>query len=248
MKQARRGFTLIELLVVIGIIMILIALLVLGFRHLNAVAAHKETVTELHLCNNLLVDYESHNGLKSIETTDNQVKDPSAVLPGMFPVYQDTSATNRQSIPLSKITGDMSDKGSSSSLRYSSEAVQKTQNVLQILMLIPSNRNVVSTLPPKRTLETFTGTNATTLNQGTVVLDGWGNPIIFVPAGGLHVNIIPDPSTTNKVDYIVRSTGMFPASDIAKHPITAADRPFWASAGQDGDFSIGEDNIYSFQD
>jgi hypothetical protein len=54
-----------------------------------------------------------------------------------------------------------------------------------------------------------------------IPLDAWGNPIIFVPAGGLagvHVDPVRSPDG----------------------------RPFFASAGADGDFATGDDNLYSF--
>ena len=57
-----------------------------------------------------------------------------------------------------------------------------------------------------------------------VVVDAWSNPIIFVPSGGLSGVTFGGKAVT------VRS---------------ANKRPFWASAGQDGDFSLGDDNLYS---
>jgi hypothetical protein len=79
-----------------------------------------------------------------------------------------------------------------------------------------------------------------------VLLDGWGNPIIFVPRGGIHVLIKNQTSGSNDT-YLVRSTGtaLITTSDP---PMTGSERPFWASAGQDGDFTQGADNVYSFQD
>jgi len=69
-----------------------------------------------------------------------------------------------------------------------------------------------------------------------LLLDGWGNPIIFVPASGLRVRLIADKSTYDPMD----ATQNF--------VVTAPDkRPFWASAGPDGDFSKGDDNVYSFE-
>jgi hypothetical protein len=63
--------------------------------------------------------------------------------------------------------------------------------------------------------------------------DGWGNPIIFVPASiGLA------GSSTQGVKL---GTSTYVA-------ITSPDgRPFWASAGPDGDFATGDDNVYSFE-
>jgi hypothetical protein len=73
-----------------------------------------------------------------------------------------------------------------------------------------------------------------------VVLDGWGNPILFVPASGLfdvYTNLIFTNSSNGYTGSVI---------PIAT-PITSPDnRPFWVSAGPDGDFCKGDDNIYSF--
>lgn len=60
-----------------------------------------------------------------------------------------------------------------------------------------------------------------------IPLDAWGNPMIFVPASGLAGVLLAD--------------GQY-------HTIVSPDgQPFWASAGPDGNFTNGDDNIYSFQ-
>jgi hypothetical protein len=58
-----------------------------------------------------------------------------------------------------------------------------------------------------------------------IVLDLWGNPIWFVPAGALSV------ISANGHPHVVHSPG---------------NRPFFVSAGPDGDFRTGDDNVYSF--
>jgi hypothetical protein len=86
-----------------------------------------------------------------------------------------------------------------------------------------------------------TGTPPTT-PQAPVVLDGWGNPIIFVPPSGLsNVQVNVDSTIA-----AYKSTGnaTLPQSVTIQSP---DGRPFWASAGPDGDFIRGDDNIYSFQ-
>jgi prepilin-type N-terminal cleavage/methylation domain-containing protein len=59
-----------------------------------------------------------------------------------------------------------------------------------------------------------------------VMIDGWGNPIIFVPSGALG-NVTAGGGT-----------GTMKSPD---------GRPFWASAGPDGIMSQGDDNMYSFE-
>jgi prepilin-type N-terminal cleavage/methylation domain-containing protein len=74
--------------------------------------------------------------------------------------------------------------------------------------------------------------------QAPLLLDAWGNPIIYVPGGGLSVQLLNGGTT-----YDASNTNL-----IKGQTVTSPDkRPFWASAGPDGDFSHGDDNIYSFE-
>ena len=67
-----------------------------------------------------------------------------------------------------------------------------------------------------------------------VLLDAWQNPIIFVPSGGLAVRLNSD-----KDDNTAGENAIIKSPD---------NRPFWASAGADGNFRNGDDNVYSFED
>jgi len=264
------------LLVVIGIILVLMSIIVIGFRHVNYTSATKETIAELHTCRDLLQEYQNLNGRGNIEVPTGAGQSPLTGGPpltvpalNLFPVYVDDPVGTAQNatqssppnfIPLNDLGvngGQQTDMGDKSfglnTARYNAMAVRRTYDVMYLLLRDPKNRALVSAMPPKRLLEgqvSGNGTQSPSDITHAIVLDGWGNPIIYVPAGGLHVQILDTSSGSNnlKVEYVVRSTGMFPASQLSSHPISAADRPFWASAGQDGDFSKGEDNVYSFQE
>ncbi|HEX3355963.1 MAG TPA: prepilin-type N-terminal cleavage/methylation domain-containing protein [Tepidisphaeraceae bacterium] len=85
-----------------------------------------------------------------------------------------------------------------------------------------------------------------------LLLDGWNNPIIFVPATGLQVRLLNGQSTFNPADatqtwIIVSPEGRVTGNGTANPTVTTPGRPFWASAGPDGDFSKGDDNVYSFE-
>ena len=68
-----------------------------------------------------------------------------------------------------------------------------------------------------------------------VFLDGWGNPIICVIGGQLG-----SPVAVGQPGALVTAG--------QSTQITSPDkRLFWASAGPDGDFSKGDDNLYSFE-
>ena len=93
------------------------------------------------------------------------------------------------------------------------------------LLRSPKNKQAVAQLPSKQILLDSTG-QAIPLSAtvGPVLLDGWGNPIIYVPSAGIKVTLNGQAVT-----------------------ITAPDKQgFWASAGPDGDFSSADDNVYSF--
>jgi hypothetical protein len=98
-------------------------------------------------------------------------------------------------------------------------AVVATRDVIELLRSMPLNRDVLAQVPQEQ-LMLLSGSDA------PVILDGWYNPILFVGAGGLSgVNVDGTSRTIQSPD----------------------NRPFFASAGADGDFSSGNDNIYSFQ-
>jgi hypothetical protein len=274
-------------LVVIGVILILMGLLVYGFKHVMATAAMRETFAELKICSGMLTEYSNHNGLNNVEAfAAAQVNDPNAAAPGLFPVFQDpasslapayytltwkTGATAGTywpalvapaSLPVSSAPGGddftagstpTTDLGSSvytPSPRYACHAVNWTRDVLYILLRVPANRNLLQSVQSKRILEPVQNTT-TTIDQGAVLLDGWGNPIIFVPRGGMHTWILNPASTTSTTPtyqlYLVRSTGTFAITGNQDPPMTGAERPFFASAGEDADFTLGNDNVYSFQ-
>jgi len=91
-----------------------------------------------------------------------------------------------------------------------------------------------------------------TQNPAPLLVDGWNNPIIFVPATGLKVRLLNGKTSFDKTDMtqnwiIVSPEGKVDSNGTAAPQVTTPGRPFWASAGPDGDFSKGDDNIYSFE-
>lgn len=85
-----------------------------------------------------------------------------------------------------------------------------------------------------------------------ILLDAWNNPIIFVPASGLRVRLLNgksanDPTDTTQTWIIVSPEGKVQGNGSGNPVVTQVGRPFFASAGPDGDFAKGDDNIYSFE-
>jgi type II secretory pathway pseudopilin PulG len=98
-------------------------------------------------------------------------------------------------------------------------AISNSQSALTLLASIPKNKSAISQLPVKALV---TGA------QPPALADAWGNPIVFVPSGGL--------------------TGVTVGGTVMTAPLQSPDKKgFWASAGADGSFSGGDDNVYSFE-
>ena len=144
-------------------------------------------------------------------------------------------------------------------------AIYNTGQVMVILMRLPAVAQRVAKVPSTKllTLPAPGGANQLAFSvgdgnlAGPVLLDGWDNPIIFVPAGGLVTKVSGTPDGS---PVLVRSSGTIvldgkPYTAKNPPPLKDSDRPFWASAGPDGDFygssltktNGGDDNIYSFQ-
>jgi type II secretory pathway pseudopilin PulG len=111
------------------------------------------------------------------------------------------------------------------------------------LMSLPTAAKAISSLPSTAVTNGTYPAYGTTTASAPVVLDGWGNPILFVPSGGLG-NVYLKTSTSNWLQ-VTNTSG---ATTLTNAPIVSPDgRPFFVSAGPDGDFLKGDDNVYSFE-
>lgn len=88
-----------------------------------------------------------------------------------------------------------------------------------------------------------------------ILMDSWGNPILFVPGTGLRVRKLNGketlsnlgPDVADQTDIIVSPEGKVERAPGVAPKLISPGRPFFASAGPDGDFSKGDDNLYSFE-
>jgi hypothetical protein len=140
--------------------------------------------------------------------------------------------------------------------RYSLDAVGNTQIVMQFLLRLPENNQSMTKLPSKQVHGTadaakgsppkLTPTSDERLIDPPIILDAWNNPVIFVGADGLAG--VRFESKADNQDYRVTSTGVVLGTGLADTATRSKSwRPFFASAGPDGDFRTGDDNVYSFQ-
>jgi hypothetical protein len=136
--------------------------------------------------------------------------------------------------------------------RYKWSAVANTQLVYQFLARVPNNKKMITALPSKQVLgmaDADKGTkllpqDSTRTINPALVLDAWNNPIVFVGSDGL-VGVKFEASYKGMApgtQFRVTSVGV----DVITAPLPATRRPFFASAGPDGDFRTGDDNLYSF--
>jgi hypothetical protein len=203
----------VEILITIGVIVLLVGIGVIAYRGLDKMASERATHVALDNANAMIAEYE-HGG----QLVNLTVYDP--VNGSMGTSY---SATSKNFIDARYSAGSNKwDVTLSGPAR--GPCIMQCGIVIERLVWQPRNKQSLSGLPQKALLDEPSG-SATAIPG---LADGWRNPIIFCPAGGIKVTLDPDGA---KRDVIITSPDH---------------RPFWVSAGPDGDFSKGDDNVYSF--
>lgn len=326
-RQSRRAFTMIELLVVMGILIVLVGIGVLGYKHVQRVAAIKATTTRLEMCVSMLNEFELQGSLATIEgpnvygatgsasSTSSYVNNSTtytasaatATPPlayyykaqgapcsitlanpcgvnvnggGLLATAGDVTqgsiwrAPNFQAAPsppnsawnYTALFGSSGVNPSSCPVNDGSGAVQITGMIFGQFRQLPNISDQLSKLPPSIFVthdanplfsagaasgtgqvmstdvsgaytDNGTNPNAAGANPLYVILDGFNNPIIYVPSGGMKVRIYgtyaPATSGSTNTQY---QTMTVQSVDL---------RPFFVSAGPDGNILYGDDNIYS---
>lgn len=251
MNRHRKAFTLLEILTVVAIIAILLGIVAYG---MSKVSTHMKGTAVTATFGNLKSMVAE---LKA--TTKGQPRQPgylyfgtsqivaTAVLP--IDIWNDADPNTAGQQAALAPDGNVSlavASGSTTSPRYVSDGILNTQLVIGLLRQSTLNRQTIEKLPPSTFMEAApAGTVKPTFAAGTtkfdppILLDPWGNPIMFVPSGGLYMVTAGD----------VLHNGTLFTAGAANNPIQSPDHtPFWASAGPDGDFRKGDDNIYSFEE
>jgi prepilin-type N-terminal cleavage/methylation domain-containing protein len=249
------GFTLIEILVVIGIILILIGLFIAGVKVVTAQAKVRDTKSMLETCKTMFENYRQATHLSRPPTTNtiygsaitnNPLATPSAT--GFWLTGIESAPTSTSPDVLHITDSIIGNRPYVGNLVQLPPAVYNTELVLQTLISVPGNQAIFNNLPPSKVVkDAVTGY--------PLLLDGWGDVILFVPGGGLGE---PDLKDTYKRGFVwldgatygvITTAGTITPNttpyntanyDPASFPagtVNLQNQPFFASAGPDGDAS-----------
>ena len=243
-RPRRRGFTMIEILIVIGILAVLASIVLLGMRHITGKSKEQQTRVSMQNLRNMLAEYNARTRMKAprewyawdpsgsgswiTSPISNEPPNPNELDFWRVP-YRDPfqPPPNGKPAPIGSpgtVEGTAPDRNGL--------AVVNTAIGVILITSLPENRNGLQSFKDKlMSIADDANTAKYIESDSRIPLDAWNNPIILVPGSGM---------------YNVTVGGQTLAKD---NPVKAQDnQPFWASAGPDGDFQKGDDNIYSFEE
>lgn len=240
MAEWRRGFTLIELLVVVLIISVLIALgLAVGAR---VVEGGKATQTRdlVKVLDNVLNSYQ--------QTTDGLppafIADPRQAAGGS------TIGTRTSYFPMADGVGG--DRGMAiNSVGLFLEEARGVAGVSRLLDGLDTKNYREFAFTPAAELDPSPGASEPVL---MTVFDAWGQPMRFVHPR-FH-GVVRDSVTLSDDEWLgpAPGTGVYFPGEFRRDPAEgdadgglATGRPYFYSAGPDGDPSTVDDNVYTVQ-
>jgi prepilin-type N-terminal cleavage/methylation domain-containing protein len=231
-RLAARGFTLLEMMVTIGILLVLMGIITVGLS--SVIGGNQRRQTETILKRAQAFTAEISNSKQARDSFYQRVMWRTCLNPP-YNVPSDASPPSPNNIPVN--------------LSVPVTAVSRSCDVMSYLLSIGANKAIAEKLPPRSTNDLpsayqsrFAASDGKLL--ANVMLDAWGNPIIFVADGFESLNsagvVIPQANMGGL-------TGLTSSLAAPQSPFRAPDRrPFWFSAGPDGKYETHDDNIYSF--
>ena len=231
-RRGRAGMTLVEMLTAIGVIALLISMLVIGINFVSARAKADRTRTMLQNLRSMLNEFEVKGG-RTLMIDDKYLSNA------------DWRVIQREVAPAGKL-----DEGNALRLPGNNPALVRTQYVIGGLLTMPDNRKVVDNLPPEAFLmQAAPAGQKPVAYKPPIFLDGWNNPIIYAPRRAAPVPKDPasPPSSARPADntliWGLEGLTINGESGFVFQPSDG--KGLWVSAGPDGDFSTGDDNVYS---
>jgi len=260
----------IEILVAVGIIVILLGIVAFSVNAITSGARERDTRARLESLNGMFTEYRTAAGVELRKQPNRMYYMQGSNLrvwtvanDGPFDIWRDADPSDDhldpkpdpkplpapRSVTVEDFTSSLS---TASKDRFRSQAVHNTQLVMGLILTVAPAADMLGKLPQNAQLTnpnrggtlnmgslTFAGDNKSALKP-PILVDAWDNPIIFVPASGLGGVLLKDhPGETHVITSVkvIEPGGTLPPNR----------QPFWASAGPDGSFENGDDNVYSFE-
>ncbi len=265
----------IEILVAMAILVILIGIVAVTFTGITRGAKQRETKVRMESLKAMLSELEALGGLKSQPSVmwvggsppSQYNYDKTATAESPIDIWRDgdpsSHAPDEPLLPApapGNVSLDIFQAGTTATRdRSAHSTILNTQIAMGLMLKAPNNASALERLPKNAIMEApgkdpsipagshglFThqaAGNRKSPLRPAILVDAWNNPIILVPAAGLRGIALKAGGT----DQVITSAGVFPYSTNYRTPANA--RPFFASAGPDGDFTTGDDNVYSFEE
>jgi prepilin-type N-terminal cleavage/methylation domain-containing protein len=292
-KRLRRsgGFTVVELLVVIAIMAVLTALVVSGYNGIVKARLVSQTRMTMSNLTSMLAEYEAKQPGQALKRQPPHgwrpdLADPnnfegtfyerSALTmtpPRTFNFWRDTVPGDndlQEGLPAydKSLEEDKALPQDDPKYRTDSAAVLNTQIVMGMMTQVPAVKTLLANVPTEQQMTIPDRPETTSYNESAapVLLDAWGNPIIFVPASGLRDLYFGDAEPPG--NYVATSARMYSDTELPQGVVAPNARPFFVSAGPDQNFggyyaevidvngkkvktgkvlTYADDNIYSFE-
>jgi type II secretory pathway pseudopilin PulG len=205
----RKAFTVIELLLVIGVLIILAGVVVWGLSAASSSNAAKSTRTTLQNLQSMSEELNRKSRLAGFEVIYTFVPPPP--------------------VPGAEVAPSLVSADSPSTDRFG-PSVGRTSVVITRLASIPDNKRVLDKFPADQLMSgvSYTFPDGTT-QTSIAALDGWRNPILFVPATGLqHVAAKAGEQSTH-VSGQSYPRGARVIHDAQNAPYAATRKSYWTA-------------------